>query len=153
MGIFSTIDTAQSGLTAQRVRMDTIANNIANAETTRTAQGGPYQREEVVFTPLVEGPPVLELLQQGVAPPSPSFADTLQGVQVAQVTRDPSPSRLVYEPNNPDANANGYVEYPNVNVVTEMTDMMSATRSYDANATVLSAAKSMAQTAIAIARA
>lgn len=153
MGIFSTIGTAESGLTAQRLRMDTIANNIANAETTRTAEGGAYRREEVVFTPRVVGEPTVQILADGLGPPVPSFAETVQGVQVAQVAQDPSPTRLVYEPKNPDADPRGYVEYPNVNVVTEMTDMMSATRSYDANATVLNAAKSMAQTAITIARA
>jgi len=150
MGFFTAINTSGSGLTAQRLRMDTIANNVANAETTRTAAGGAYRRQGVVFTPRVAGQPIFDLMLQG---PGAVFSQTAEGVQVAQVTDDQSPTRLVYQPGSADANPEGYVEYPNVNIVTEMTDMISATRSYEANATVLNAAKTMARTAIDIARA
>ncbi len=142
MGMFGAIDSAASGLTAERLRMDVISNNIANVNTTRTAEGGPYRRQLVVFEPQSAGS---------------SFADALSsqmgegsGVHVAGITKDQSPLRMVYEPNHPDANANGYVAMPNVNVVTEMVDMITASRSYEANVTVINAAKSMAAQALDI---
>ena len=141
MGMFGAIDSAASGLTAERLRLDVISNNIANVNTTRTAEGGPYRRQMVVFEP-----------QSGT-----SFAAALSsqmgqgsGVRVSGITKDQSPLRMVYEPNHPDANANGYVAMPNVNVVTEMVDMITATRSYEANVTVINSAKSMAAKALEI---
>jgi flagellar basal-body rod protein FlgC len=143
MGMFGAIDSAASGLTAERLRMDVISNNIANVNTTRTAEGGPYRRQLVVFEPQEAS--------------GGSFADALSsqmggasGVRVAGITKDQSPLRMVYEPNHPDANANGYVAMPNVNVVTEMVDMITASRSYEANVTVINSAKSMAAQALDI---
>lgn len=136
MSFFDALNTSASGLTAQRLRMDVIASNLANADTTRTAKGGAYRREMVVFEARNEG-------AYGDGVPS-------TGVQVAGIVNDPSPFRMVYDPTHPDANAQGYVAYPNVNTVTEMTDMISATRSYEANVTVVNSVKAMAQKAMDI---
>lgn len=122
------IDISASGLTAQRLRLNLIAKNIANAETTRTTEGGPYKREMAVFEAASEN----------------------GGVQVKQVVQDQTPPKLVYEPGNPDADAQGYVRMPNVNVVEEMVDMVSATRAYEANVTALNATKTMEQKALEI---
>lgn len=145
MGMFGAIDSAASGLTAERLRMDVISNNIANVNTTRTIEGGAYRRQMVTFAP-----------REGNAN---SFAQILStqvgnstgnGVRVVGITKDNSPTRKVYDPTHPDANKDGYVEMPNVNVVTEMVDMISATRGYEANVTVVNAAKSMALKALEI---
>ncbi|MBI2940886.1 MAG: flagellar basal body rod protein FlgC [Chloroflexi bacterium] len=152
MSFFSALRTSASGLTAQRLRMDVISNNIANAESTRTSRGGAFRRQQIVFSPRVAGLPFARFLRDsgGV---EPTLGAVEQGVEVASITEDDSPTRLAYQPGHPDANAEGYVEYPNVNVVTEMTDMISATRSYEANVTVFNAAKAMAQRALEIGRA
>ena len=141
--MFGAIDAAASGLTAERLRMDVISNNIANVNTTRTTEGGAYKRQMAVFAP-----------REGSAS---SFAQVLSekldagsGVRVVGITKDTSPNRRVYDPAHPDANKDGYVEMPNVNVVTEMVDMISATRGYEANVTVVNAAKSMALKALEI---
>jgi len=153
MDVFRALRVAASGLTAQRLRLDVIANNIANANTTRTKEGGPYQREEVVFRPREN--------QQVFRLPLPAFvaqergADItpeMSGVQVTRIIKDETPGSRVYQPNNPDADADGYVTYPNVNIATEMTDMLSANRSYEANVTVINAIKSMAMRALDIGR-
>jgi flagellar basal-body rod protein FlgC len=150
MSIFSAMRTSASGLTAQRLRMDVISNNIANAETTRTAEGGAYRRQEVVFSPKTVGRvPFFNLLRGDVKNGNVPGLDT-EGVQPVAIVEDKSPTRKVYDPTNPDANPDGFVEYPNVNVVTEMTDMLSATRSYEANVTVFNAVKAMAQRALDI---
>jgi flagellar basal-body rod protein FlgC len=127
-----------SALTAQRLRMDVVAGNIANADTTRTnGQRAPYQRQEVVFQPLIG------------ASDSPGT-----GLQVAAIVRDPSPARQVYDPSHPDADPQtGLVAYPNVDTTTEMTDLLSASRAYEANVTVLNAIKQMAQRSIELGRA
>ena len=145
--IFSAFRISTSGLTAQRLRMDTIAANVANAETTRTAEGGPYKRQLVVFS--------AEQAQNRLGPiGSAVTAGTAvtPGVRVEAILSDDSPGHKVYDPDHPDADAQGFVTYPNVNVVTEMTDMLSATRSYEANVTVFSALKSMALKALDIGR-
>ncbi len=152
MSIFGALRTSASGLTAQRLRMDLISNNIANAETTRTPEGGPYRRQEVIFTPKVTGRlPLMNLLRGGAAQIA-SANGLIEGVRPLKIIEDQSPVRQVYDPGHPDANADGVVEYPNVNVVTEMTNMLSATRAYEANVTVLNAAKQMAQRALDIGR-
>jgi flagellar basal-body rod protein FlgC len=127
-----------SALTAQRLRMDVIAGNIANAETTRVnGERQPFQRQQVVFQPLSAGP--------GAAG---------EGLQVAAVIKDQTAGRQVYEPGNPDADpATGLVAYPNVDTTTEMTDMLSASRAYQANVTVLESIKQMAQRSIDLGRA
>ena len=126
-----------SALTAQRLRMDVIAGNIANAETTRiNGQRQPFQRQQVVFQPLSQG-----------------AGSAGEGLQVAAVIKDQSTGRQVYEPANPDADpATGLVAYPNVDTTTEMTDMLSASRAYQANATVLDSIKQMAQRSIDLGR-
>src|SRR5579884_1476955 len=150
MSIFSAMRTSASGLTAQRLRMDVISNNIANAETTRTAEGGAYRRQEVVFAPKETGQvPFFNLLRGDARTGNVPGLET-EGVQSVGIVEDKSPTRKVFDPGNPDANPDGYVEYPNVNVVTEMTDMLSATRSYEANVTVFNAVKAMAQRALDI---
>lgn len=129
MGSFSSFDISASGISAQRARMDVIANNIANADSTRTAEGGPYRRQRVTFRSIYE---------QAIGNKS-----TASGVAVESVTEDPTDYRSVYDPGHPDADANGYVKMPNINVVEEMVDMMSATRAYEANVTVMNATKTM----------
>jgi flagellar basal-body rod protein FlgC len=152
MGIFSSINTAASGLTAQRLRLDVISDNIANVDTTRTTEGGPFRRSRVVFRPRVDQPYWR----------SPFLPKSLQnevgaGVRVVDVDKDyASQPRLVWDPTHPDAIKTGpragYVEYPNINVVTEMTDMIDASRAYEANATVINGSKSMFMKALEIGR-
>jgi flagellar basal-body rod protein FlgC len=152
MGLFSSINVAASGLSAQRLRLDVISNNIANADTTRTPEGGPFRRSRVIFRPRVQQPywrsPFLpKTMDNGVG----------QGVRVVEVAEDTDAKpRLVYDPTHPDAiktgPQEGYVEMPNVNIVEEMVDMISASRSYEANVAVVNGAKSMFQGALAIGR-
>jgi flagellar basal-body rod protein FlgC len=153
MSIFSAMRTSASGLVTQRLRMDLISNNIANAETTRTAEGGAYRRQQVILAPKTEGPQAsfFEMLR-GTVNPQTGDGRQVMGVQTTGIVKDQAPMRMVYDPTHPDANENGYVEYPNVNPVVEMTDMLSATRSYEANVTVMNAAKAMAQRALDILR-
>lgn len=139
MGLFDSFRISGSGLTAERLRMDTIANNLANANTTRTEQGGPYRRQMVVFG-AIEDESKSNKKQIG------------GGVKVVGIVQDPAPPKLVYDPQHPDANENGYVEFPNVSVVTEMVDLITATRAYEANITAINAAKSMALKALDIGR-
>lgn len=143
MGMFGAIDSAASGLTAERLRMDVISNNIANVNTTRTAEGGAYKRQMVVFAPRGAN-------EASFAQVLSEKLNTGSGVRVVGINKDDSPSRKVYDPAHPDANKEGYVEMPNVNVVSEMVDMISATRGYEANVTVVNAAKSMALKALEI---
>lgn len=151
MGIFSTINIASSGLTAQRSRLDVIADNIANVSTTRTAEGGPFQRSRVIFRPRVEQP-------YWLGPYQPEYLDngSGQGVRIVKIEKDTSEPRLVYDPTHPDAIKSGprqgYVEYPNVNIVNEMVDMISASRSYEANMAVINGSKSMFLKALEISR-
>ncbi len=153
MSLLAVLRTSGSALTAQRLRMDIIAHNVANSETTRTPEGGPYRRQQVVFAPRLRPPAdFLTLLRRGDVAALAQPARLAEGVEVVAVLPDLSPPRLVYNPTHPDANAEGYVAYPNVNLVTELTDMLSATRSYEANLTVIQAAKAMAQRALDLAR-
>ncbi|OQY34548.1 MAG: flagellar basal body rod protein FlgC [Spirochaetaceae bacterium 4572_59] len=152
MGLFSSINTAASGLSAERMRLDVISDNIANANTTRTAEGGPFRKSRVVFRPIVDQPywrtPFLpESLDNGIG----------SGVRVSKIEKDMDAElRLVYDPTHPDAiktgPQKGYVEYPNVNVVNEMVDMISATRAYEANVAIMDGSKSMFQKALEIGR-
>ncbi|HEY7065155.1 MAG TPA: flagellar basal body rod protein FlgC [Chloroflexota bacterium] len=148
MAGLSVLQIAGSGLTAQRLRMDVTASNIANAEATRTQNGGPYRRESVVFTPR-QANGGFRLMGTGLGR-SPAAIGT--GVQVQAIVQDNTPPREVLDPNHPDANADGYVAYPNVDLVTEMTDMLSASRAYEANVTMINVAKNMAQRALDIGR-
>ncbi|HML31484.1 flagellar basal body rod protein FlgC [Sporomusa sphaeroides] len=142
MGLFRAIDSAASGMTAERLRMDVISNNIANVNTTRTAEGGPYRRQMVVFEPRSEQASFGQLLSRQL--------ESGEGVRVTGIIKDNAPLKLMYDPNHPDANQDGYVEMPNINIVSEMVDMITATRAYEANVAAVNAAKSMALKALDI---
>lgn len=137
MQIFSAFDISASGLYAERTRMNVIANNLANANSTRTPEGGPFRRQLVVLT--------------GTEASDPNRMEGL-GVAVAGVVDDPSPFPLVYNPGHPDANPDGYVAMPNVNVVEEMVDMTTAVRAYEANITAIDAAKNIVRRSLDIIR-
>ena len=146
MGLFQSLDICASGMTAQRFRMDTIAENIANVNTTRTEDGTPYRRKIVTFEETAVTPSFSNVL-----------ANTTQfqgnGVKVAKVTEDyETDFTMEYDPSHPDADENGYVSYPNVNTVTEMTNLIDATRAYEANTTAFDATKSMVQAALNISK-
>ena len=144
MSMFLGIDAAASGLTAERLRMDVISNNIANANTTRTAEGGAYHRRFVVFEPRENTDGAFSsFLQKSV-----NKLKAGDGVRAIGIEADPSQGPLVYDPGHPDANALGYVERPNVNIVAEMVDMITAARAYEANTTTVNAAKSMVAKAL-----
>ncbi len=125
MGLISTLKVSTSGMSAERLRMDLIADNLANANTTRTAQGTPYRRKVAVFEPI-----------------RPT-ADRPGGVRAVAIAEDTTPFRQVYQPGHPDADANGYVNYPNVDMVSEMIDLITASRAYEANIQAFNAAKNM----------
>ena len=144
MGLFDAIDISGSGLSAERLRMDVTAENLANAQTTRGPNGGPYQRKEVVLqTAQPDGFRTQLTSAMGGTAPTMGAAQTPGGVQAAQIVTDPTPPRQVYDPGHPDANAQGYVSLPNVNPVTEMVDLIASSRSYEANVTALQTAKTM----------
>lgn len=144
MGYFSSLDVSASGMSAQRMRMDLISQNIANANTTKTADGTPYRRQALLLGTNTNNP----------------FSNYLSGaskealsdgkVKIQGVIEDQSDFKRVYEPNNPEADEDGYVLYPNVDIVTEMVDMISASRSYEANVTASTASKNMAMQALNI---
>ena len=142
MGMFTAFDISASGLTAQRYRMDIISQNVANANTTRTENGDPYVRKVVYFEEKgVRGSDTFSHVLNTV---SKNYAG--KGVKVSKVMEDTkTPQNMVYDPSHPDADENGYVMYPNVNIITEMTNLIDASRAYEANATAFDAAKSMAQ--------
>ena len=143
MDFFSSMRVSASGLEAQTRRMNTIASNIANAETTRTDEGGPYRRKDAVLTATTDKESFGEILNN-------QLDQQVQGVLVSDVHEDTAPPRMVYKPSHPDANEEGYVAMPNVNTVEEMANMISAQRSYEANVTALNAAKAMASKALEI---
>lgn len=138
MDFFTAMEVSASGLAAQRVRMNVSASNLANVETTMLADGsGPYSRKSVVV--------------QSVPWPDPRTPG-VSGVAVRQIASDPNPPREVYDPEHPDADADGYVYYPNINPVEEMVDMITASRAYEAGVTALSTSVSMAERALGIGR-
>ena len=157
MSFWNMLRLGSSALSAQRLRLDLISNNIANIETTSTEEGGPYRRQDVRFRALDA--------RQGITS-LPSFSDLTRsrffgsggsstdqgGVEVSEIIQDDRPGPKVYEPSHPDADEEGYVEYPNVDLAVEMTNMLSATRSYEANLSVIDAAKRMAQKSLEIGR-
>lgn len=145
MDFLTSLKISSSALTANRKRMGAISSNIANAQTTRTAEGGPYRKKEVVF---------------GSEPARENFSDILEGeldekaqsVHATEVISSNKPPILKYEPNHPDANEKGYVAYPNINVMEEMANMISATRAYEANISAINTTKGMAMKALEIGR-
>jgi flagellar basal-body rod protein FlgC len=153
MGLFSSINTAASGLTAQRLRLDVISDNIANANTTRTTEGGPYRRSRVIFAPRADKPD-----WKSAFLPRALESDVGRGVRVVKIEKDEKEKlRPVYEPTHPDAIKSGpqagYVMYPNVNIVNEMVDMIDASRAYEANVSVINGARGMFMRALEIGRA
>ena len=142
MSMFSAIDAAGSGLSAERLRLDVISNNLANANTTRTAKGGPYRRQVVVYEPRDQHSDFGKMLARKL--------EAGKGVRVVGIMEDNTPSPVVYDPNHPDADAEGYVRMPNINIVSEMVDMITASRSYEANVATISSAKAMAMKALEI---
>ena len=148
MGIFNSFNISASALSAQRLRMDVISQNIANVNTTRTAEGMPYRRKTVVFQEKEAEIPFSQYLSEQ----SRERFLTGSGVRVTGIVEDPTPFKDVYDPGHPDADENGIVRMPNVEVVTEMVNMISATRAYEANVTALNASKSMALKALEIGR-
>lgn len=135
-----------SGMAAQRMRMNTISSNIANINTTQTPEGGPYRRKDIVFEAMPDGKSFGEVLSS--TDPKAQYSR----VQVVDVLPDTKAPILKYEPNHPDANEEGYVAYPNINLMEEMTNMIQATRSYEANVSALQASKDMALSALEIGR-
>lgn len=146
MGVFNSINISSSGLTAERTRMDIISKNIANANTTRTSSGTPYRRQMAVF-------------EDNNKVPFSQYMDKFMdenkllgknGVKISKIVEDKSPFKKVYDPGHPDANEEGYVNMPNVDIIKEMVDMISATRSYEANIASINSSKTMAMKAINI---
>lgn len=130
--LFSAMKISASGMSAERTRLNVIASNIANARVTRTLQGGPYRRKEVVFASILD--------------------QKIRGVEVVGVFPDPSPFKMIYHPSHPDANAQGFVAMPNVDIAVEMIDMISSTRAYEANLTAFKSAQQMARRALEMGR-
>ena len=147
MDLFNSMDISTSGIIAQRYRMNVASENMANIESTRTANGGPYRRKQVVIGSVGDHTPFLDVLMG-----SYDAMPVLRGVSVMDVVEDPTPFRMVRRPGHPDADQNGYVSMPNVNAVLEMADILSATRAYEANITAFSAAKSMIAKALELAK-
>jgi flagellar basal-body rod protein FlgC len=141
MDFFTAMEVSASGLAAERTRMNVAAGNLANVQTTQTPGGGPYRRRDVVMTsadvPGTRNTP---------------FAQAVRGVAVSQISQDASPPRLEYDPGHPQANAQGYVAYPNINPVEEMVDMITASRAYEAGITSMTTAVNMAERALGIGR-
>lgn len=139
MNIFQALKISASGLSAERLRLDTISANIANANTTRTEKGGPYRRQVALLAPMRHRENSFkDILRQaqGDMPP-------VAGVRVVGISEDPTPNKLVYDPKHPDANRDGYVEYPNVDIMKEMVEAITASRAYEANVTAMNSTKSM----------
>jgi flagellar basal-body rod protein FlgC len=151
MSFWNQMRIGTSAMSAQRMRMDIISNNIANSETTRTAAGGPYKRQDVVFMTSEENAFLPKFARARRGEPINTSSNE-RGVRVSEVITDDAEGMKVYDPSNPDADETGFVTYPNVNMVVEMTNMLSATRSYEAGMAVISFAKSMASRSIDIGR-
>ncbi len=133
MDLFTAMDISASGLRAQRTRMNVISSNLANAQTTRTNEGGPYKRRDVIFK-------------------ESSFEGQLASVEVDDIVTDPTPGKRIYDPGNPDADDSGYVTMPNVNMMEEMVNMINATRAFEANSIAVKSQKDMALKALTIGR-
>jgi flagellar basal-body rod protein FlgC len=143
MDFFSSMNVSASALSAERTRMNLISSNLANANTTRTPEGGPYKRKDAVFSATPVKSPFTKVFDNAAN-------RDIRQVEVMEIVEDKNPPRLQFDPSHPDANQQGYVALPNVNVVEEMADMISTTRTYEANVTAIQAAKSMAMKALEI---
>jgi flagellar basal-body rod protein FlgC len=144
MNLFGVMGISASGLTAERTRAEVVAGNMANAESTHTAEGGTYQRKEVVFQSAAPSSFRMQLAHAGGA----AFTGAAGGVAVRSIISDATAPIMRYEPGHPDADASGFVAYPNINPVLEMTDLMDASRAYQMNASAVQAAKQMIQQSI-----
>jgi flagellar basal-body rod protein FlgC len=153
VNLFGLMETTGSAMQAERMRAEVVAANMANAETTRTESGGPYKRQHVVFA---ANQPDLDFggLMRNVMPRSSDMQESNPpgGVHIAQVFEDPGPAMKRYDPGHPDAGPDGYVAYPDINPLTEMVDLMGATRAYGLNSSAVQAEKAMITSAIEIAR-
>lgn len=145
MDFFTSMDVSSSGMAAERTRMNLISSNIANANSTRTQEGGPYRRKDPVFSAVPATGSFNSVMDR-------DRAAGLKKVEVTQIREDQSSPRMQYDPTHPDADGQGYVALPNVNVIEEMVDMISATRAYEANVTAAQAAKSMAMKTLELLR-
>ena len=145
MDFLTALKISSSALDAQRIRMDVISSNLANINTTRTPEGGPYRRRDVVFASQPVADNFGEVLNS-------ELEKKLQRVEIVDITVDPGPPKVVYDPRHPDANALGYVGMPDINVMEEMVNILSATRSYEANVAAVNAVKSMVNKALEIGR-
>jgi len=145
MDYLSAFRISSSGMAAQRLRMDVAASNLANINTTRTPEGGPYRRKDVVF----ESEPVEGLFENAL---ESSLSRKVSGVRVADIIEDPRPPLSKFDPQHPDADSKGYIKVPRINLMEEMVNMMSAARSYEANVTAMKATKDMASKALEIGR-
>jgi flagellar basal-body rod protein FlgC len=143
MNVFTAMEIISSGLAAERTRLNITASNLANANTTRTAEGGPYKRRDPVF----ESEPVTNRFQELL---NDRIARQAQGVKAVEIVQDQNPPRMVYDPGHPDANTQGYVAYPNVSAVEEMVNMMMAARAYEAGTSAMQMVNGMAQAALQI---
>jgi flagellar basal-body rod protein FlgC len=153
MAFLEAMDVSATGLTAQRLRMDIISENIANVNTTRTLSGGPYRRKTVLFQEIQETP-FSQMLHDTVSERGVSRrrAPLGMGVRVSNVVEDQMQGPMIHDPGHPDANAEGYVEMPNVNIVEEMVNMISASRSYEANITAINTARTLMDRTLDLAR-
>jgi flagellar basal-body rod protein FlgC len=149
MALYNSLDIAASGLTAQRLRQDIIADNIANADTTRTPQGTPFRRHLAVFAPRMD-----PNFRPGGPPGRDWMADMMpfNGVRVVGIVQDPSPFKTVHDPGHPDADENGDVAYPNVDPIMEMVDLMESNRAYEANLSVFETTKQLLMRTLAMGR-
>ena len=168
MNLFGVMETSGEAMQAERMRAEVVAANMANAETTRTAAGVPYRRQEVVFAANRGDPGFVDSMasaaatEDGFSTPLaqaalptlnlPGYGNTAPGVHIAQVVEDPSPPLKRYDPGHPDAGPDGYVSYPDINPLTEMVDLMGATRAYGLNSSAVQAEKGMITSALEIAK-
>ena len=156
MNLFGMMDASGEAMQAERMRAEVVAANMANAETTRTASGGPYRRQHVVFAADQGEPGFLDSMNTAAGAVQPALTlpgtGVAPGVHIAQVVEDPAPPLKRYDPGHPDAGPDGYVSYPDINPVTEMVDLMGATRAYGLNGSAVQAEKSMITSALEIAK-
>lgn len=155
MNLFGIMETSGGAMQAERMRAEVVAANMANAETTRTTAGVPYRRQEVIFAANRGDAGFLDSMSAAAAPglpPLPGSSAVAPGVHIAQVVEDPAPPLMRYDPGHPDANAEGYVAYPDINPLTEMVDLLGATRAYGLNGSAVQAEKGMIASALEIAK-
>ena len=143
MSLFSSLSVSASGMAAQRARTDVLVENLANAETTRTPEGGPYRRKDVVFQTVEAGSAFASLLDHEMNPGARSLNSLQTGVEVSELVRDEREPERRYIPGHPDADVEGYVSFPHVNPAEEMVDLMSASRGFQANVSAMTAVKDM----------